>query len=138
MTVPSPQFEQNTLLNRLLMSLGFPQLAARYRQFCSNVIWRQYHYYSMEEWKNLVSSFGFIVESSFTYDPESICLLNDFLYPFGIVGLFTKKIFNQWVLFPSLRRIVLFPLYILIKGALDDKKRTQRDGLVFLALRKGV
>lgn len=136
MTVPSPQFEHNTLINRLLMAVGLSQLAARYRRFCSEVLWRQSHYHTLEEWETLVTGFGFVVETSFTYDPPSICLLNDFLYPFSILEVINKKLFNRWTLLPSVRRIVLYPLYLLARGVLDGGTRadTKSGGLVFLSL----
>lgn len=134
MTVPSPHFEQNTLINRFLMAVGLSPLAARYRRFCSDVIWRQCHYHSLEEWGKLVSSFGFAVENSFTYDPASICLLNDFLYPFSILEVINKKLFNRWTLFPSLRRMALYPIYLLARGILHSGVPADSGGLVFLSL----
>ncbi len=134
MTVPSPQFEHMTIINQLLTAVGLSQLAARYRQFCSETLWRQCHYHTLEEWGNLVSSFGFVIETSFTYDPPAICLLNDFLYPFSIFDVINKKLFNRWVLFPALRRVVLYPLYLLVRGVLNGGVRADSGGLVFLSL----
>jgi len=136
MTVPAPNFEQYTVLNQILLAFGFSRLAAWYRQFCSNVIWRQFHYYSREGWEKVVSDYGFKVVESFTYDPKAMCLLNNFLYPFGIVGIFNKKIFNRWTLLPFFRQVLFYPLYIVARRIFENLEKAERGGLVFLALTK--
>jgi SAM-dependent methyltransferase len=136
MTVPTPSFERNTVINQLLTFLGFQNLAARYRRFCSKFIWRQCHYYSLAGWEDFVSGFGFKVVESTTYNPKSICLMNDSLYPFGFFGLFNKKLFNRWVLFPSIRRLLIYPIYLLARSILDSADSSMQDGLVFMILKK--
>ena len=136
MTVPTPSFEHNTVINQLLTFLGFQNLAARYRKFCSRFIWRQYHYYSLTGWEELVSAFGFKVVESKTYNPKSICLLNDFLYPLGIIGLINKKLLNRWVLSPSIRRLLIYPIYLLARSILESTDSSMQDGLVFMILEK--
>jgi SAM-dependent methyltransferase len=136
MTVPTPSFEHNTIINQILSCLGFKNLAARYRRFCSRFIWQQCHYYSLSGWEDLVSMFGFKVVESTTYNPKSICLMNDFLYPFGIIGLINKKFFNRWVLFPFSRRLLIYPIYLLIRSVFDRTGNTGQDGLAFLILKK--
>ena len=136
MTVPTPYFEHNTIMNQLLTFLGFKNLAAQYRNFCSKFIWRQCHYHSLSGWEDLVSSFGFEVVESTTYNPKLICLLNGFLYPFGIIGLVNKKLFNRWVLFPSIRRIIIYPIYLLVRPILDRVDSSMQDGLVFMKLKR--
>ena len=136
MTVPTPSFEHNTVINQLLTFLGFKNLAAQYRRFCSKFIWRQCHYYTLASWEELVSGFGFKVVESTTYNPKSICLMNDFLYPFGIIGFINKKLFNRWVLFPSIRRLLIYPIYLLTRSMLDGADSSMQDGLVFMMLKK--
>lgn len=136
MTVPTPNFEQYTLPNQLLLALGFSRLAAWYRGFCSDVIWRQSHYHSREGWEKVVSGYGFKIVESFTYNPRALCLLNDFLYPFGIFAVFNKKLFNRWTLFPILRRTLLYPLYIAARVVFKSAEKAERGGLVFLAWTK--
>lgn len=136
MSVPTPYFEYNTIMNQLLIFLGLEYLAAQYRRFCSKFIWQQCHYLFLSGWNDLVSSFGFEVVEANTYNPKSICLMNDFLYPFGIIGFLNKKLFNRWVLFPSLRRLWIYPIYLLIRCVFDRTGRTDQDGLAFLILKK--
>lgn len=136
MTIPTPDFENNTVINQLLTSFGFHTIASQYRKFCSRYIWRQYHYHTLHGWEKLVSSFGFEVVKSNTYNPRSICLINDFLYPFGIFGLINKKLLNRWVLFPRLRRLLIYPIYSLARRMLDRKLQSTNDGLVFMVLKK--
>jgi SAM-dependent methyltransferase len=134
MTVPAPEFEQYTVGNEILTRLGLEGLASRYRRFCSEVLWRQCHYYSLDGWRKLVSSCGFTVLDSFTYDPRAICLLNDFLYPFSIVQAANKRLFNRWVLAPSVRRTLMYPVARAAHLALNGAQRAENGGLVFLAL----
>lgn len=136
MTVPTPYFEHNTVVNQLLTFLGFQNLAAQYRRFCSKFVWRQCNYHSLSGWEDLVYGFGFKVVEFTTYNPKSTCLMNDFLYPFGIFGLFNKKLFNRWVLFPSIRRLLIYPIYLLARSILDNADRSDQDGLVFMILTK--
>jgi len=134
LTVPVPEFEHYTIINQSLTLIGLPNLAARYRKFCNKVIWRQYHYFTLEEWERLVSSFGFKVLESFTYDPKTVCLINDFLYPFSIIAVANKKLFNRWVLFPSIRRMLVYPVYLLARQILKGGDRSMQGGLAFMAL----
>jgi SAM-dependent methyltransferase len=136
MTVPAPNFEHYTVLSQLLTALGFSGLAGRYREFCSKVLWRQSHYYTVAGWEKLVSDFGFKVIDSFSYDPKRVCLLNDCLYPFSLAEVINKKLFNRWTLLPWLRRIFLFPLSIFAQHVLKDAEKAEDGGLVFLALTK--
>lgn len=137
MTVPTPTFEYNTIINQLLTFFAFQNLATKYRKFCSKFIWRQCHYYTLAEWEYLVTTLGFMVVESTTYNPKSISLMNDFLYPFGSIGLINKKLFNRWVIFPFLRRLWIYPIYLLIRSVFDRTGNTDQDGLAFLNLKKG-
>jgi hypothetical protein len=100
------------------------------------VLWRQSHYHTQKDWEKLVSVFGFKVIESRTYDPKRICLLNDFLYPFSVIEVLNKKLFNQWTLFPSLRRLFFYPLYLFARYILRGAEEAKDGGLVFLALTK--
>jgi SAM-dependent methyltransferase len=136
MTVPSSNFEQNTAINLLLMKVGLAGFAARYRKFCSVVIWKQYHYKTINEWKSILPNFGFEVVDAFTYDDRSICLLNNFFYPFGIFGKLNKHLFNRWIIFPAIRRIFIYPVYVLSKTKFKINKTTENGGLIFIELKK--
>jgi SAM-dependent methyltransferase len=137
LTVPTPLFEQFTVLNCLLMGIGLERLAAQYRRFCSRVLWRQQHYHTQAEWQTIAKSHGFLPIDAFTYDPMSICLLNDFLYPLAGLGLLSRRVLDRWVLWPRLRRITMRPLSRILEGFLERGLRADRGGLVFLALEKG-
>jgi SAM-dependent methyltransferase len=136
LTIPSIDFEQYTTINQLLLKIGFSQVASRYQKFCSKIIWRQSHYHTIKEWESIVSTFGFEVVDSFTYDKKRICLLNNFLYPFGILGLMNKRFLKRWVWVPAIRRIVIFPLYSISKQILNNDEHQTNGGLVFLELKK--
>lgn len=136
LTVPAPEYEEHTVCNVVLTRLGLRGLAAWYRSFCSRVIWRQMHYKSLEGWKKLAQMHGFEMVDGFYYDPRGICLLNDFLYPFSILAVLKKRLLNRWALMPSVRRILIYPFYLLARRLLDKDVRVKQGGLVFLSLKK--
>ena len=90
----------------------------------------------MAKWVSLAEKAGFTVVESRSYAPRYLCVLNDFLVPFSILELLTKKIFNRWTLLPSLRRIVMFPIGLIVGRLVDGADKVERGGLVFLALTK--
>ncbi|TMI99062.1 MAG: class I SAM-dependent methyltransferase [Bacillati bacterium ANGP1] len=137
LTVPSPLFEQFTVLNALLTGSRLERLAARYRRFGSRGLWRQQHYHTREEWQSIAESHGFLPIDAFTYDPRRICLLNDALYPLAGMSLLSKGVFDRWVLWPRLRRLTMRPLSRIVEGFLEGGLRADPGGLVFLALEKG-
>lgn len=135
LTVPSANFERYTLAYQMLARLGLATAAGRFTHFF-NRFWQHYHCYSPQQWRILVQRAGFEVVESYTYAPKSVCLLNDFLVPFSLIELMTKKVINRWTLFPPIRRIVLYPVYHLARKWLRDADRAVDGGLVFLALTK--
>ncbi len=137
LTVPSPLFERYTILNTVLESCGCAGLAARYRLFCSRVLWKQQHYHFVDGWRSLAIASGFRVISAREYDPMCICLLNDALYPLAGFSLVEKRVFGRWVLFPGLRRSVMRILSHSVDRMLNRSLNTGKGALVFLALEKG-
>ena len=134
-TVPSDKFDRYSMVNALLSGLGLQSLAGRYRKFF-NSFWRHYHYYDIAGWESLARQTGFEVEESFTYDPKSLCLLNDGLAPFSILSFISKKLTNRWVWLPSVRGALLAPFAGSIRKIIDSGKRADDGGLVYLSLRK--
>ena len=136
LTVPSVEFEEYAIGNQLLRALGLGSLAALYRKFVSAKIWRQVHYKTLEGWKTFAVTQGFKVADAFTYDPRAVCMLNNFLYPLSVVAFVTKRLFNRWSLAPKIRRIFMYPFYLLARKLLKGSGRAEKGGLVFLSLRK--
>jgi len=135
LTVPAAKFDEYTVGNEILSTLGLKSLAARFRNFY-NRFWRHYHYHSRKDWETIAHQAGFEVVTSRTYAPKSVCLFNDILVPFSALELLTKRLFNRWTLFPGVRRVVLFPVYLLARAILRDAEETTDGGLVFIALTK--
>lgn len=135
MTVPSDLFEHYSVINQALLLLGLKGLAGRYRAFF-NRFWVHYHGYPVAKWRSLAEKAGFTVVESRSYAPRYLCVLNDFLVPFSILELLTKKILNRWTLFPSLRRIIMLPIGLLVGRLVDGADNVEKGGLVFLALTK--
>ena len=70
------------------------------------------------------------------YCPKGICVMNDLLVPFSILEYFTKKFFNRWTLLPSLRKIILSPIALLVNFFLRGAEKSEDGGLIFISLRK--
>lgn len=137
LTVPSPSFEQYTIVNTVLETCGLAGPAARYREFCSRVLWRQQHYHSIDGWSSRAAASGFRIIDAQEYDPRHICLLNDALYPFGGIGLAVKRLTGRWTLFPGLRREILRIISPVMDRILNSSLTAGRGALVFLAIEKG-
>lgn len=134
-TVPSHRFDEFSVVNQMLCAIGLRGLAGRYRSLF-NGFWRHYHYYTPEGWSALAQRTGFNVTEIHTYGTKRICLLNDFLAPFSIVSFVIKKIFNRWVLFPGLRRLVMMPVVLAGQRLLEGGDIARDGGLVFMELTK--
>ncbi len=133
LTVPSDKFDHYTVINQTLTAIGLGDLAARFRAFY-NRFWQHYHYHSPAGWEAIARRVRFKLIASHTYGPKGVCLLNDALVPFSALELATKRLFNRWTLFPGVRRVVLYPVYLLARSLLRGAERTNGGGLVFLAL----
>jgi SAM-dependent methyltransferase len=134
-TVPSNLFDQYTIGNTLLTTIGLPATAKCYRKFFNN-FWCHYHYYSLSQWKKLVLQYDFEIIDAFTYNSRKLCLLNDFLVPFSLPGFFVKKITNRWTIFPAIRRHLMSRLSDVFTPFLCHADRCEVGGLVFMALTK--
>ena len=134
-TVPSDRFDDFTVGNQFLTFLGFDQLASYYRSWF-NSFWHHYHFYSLDQWKNLVCQNGFEIVEAYRYNSKGLCLLNDSLVPFSLVGAIIKKLLNRWTLAPSFRRMFFFPIYLLARVLLRHGMLDEQGGLIFMALRK--
>jgi len=134
-TVPSEKFDQYSAVAQVLNSLGLPMLTMRYRRFY-NRFWRHYHYYPVAGWRELAEKTGFEVIDAFTYASKRTCLVNDLLAACALPRLVLKRLTNRWVLFPALRSILMFPVYLLANVMLSSGGKDPSGGLVFMALTK--
>jgi SAM-dependent methyltransferase len=134
-TVPSERFSQYTVLGRLLSAVGLPRLAARWRG-AYDAFWRHYHAYPEAEWGAIARRCGFEVVHTHSFDPKWICLLNDLLVPLSLPMLVPKRLINRWTLCPALRRVLIYPLFLLARRLLEGGDQASQGGLVFMALAK--
>lgn len=134
-TVPSHRFDEYSVVNQAMCAIGLRGLAEKYRSFF-NGFWRHYHYYTPDGWSKLARRTGFKVNEIHTYGTKRICLLNDFLAPFSLVSFIVKKLANRWVLFPSLRRLVMTPVAMVGYRVLAGGDTARDGGLVFMKLTK--
>ncbi|MFN8008916.1 MAG: methyltransferase domain-containing protein [Terriglobia bacterium] len=135
LTVPSDQFDAFTVGNQVLTQLGLLRYATQFRSWF-NSFWRHYHFYSLDQWKNLLRRNGFEVVQAYRYNSKVLCLLNDALVPFSVFGFVLKKLFNQWTVAPGLRKIIFYPVYGLARALLKKHLLDEQGGLIFMALTK--
>jgi hypothetical protein len=133
--VPSDKYDHFTVINLTLSLLGLHRLAARYRRGF-NSFWKHFHYYSPAGWMDLVRGCGFEVVECHSYGPRGMCVLDDFLVPFSLPSFLVKRATNRWVLFPALRRLLVYPVYLAARRFLANCSKVEGGGLVFLVLTK--
>lgn len=134
-TVPTEKFQQYTWIAQLLAWSGLQGFSAKYQR-CFNRFWKHYHCYSIEEWRQRFKSSGFDIVQTHTYASKRICLLNDFMLIFAVPSKWIKCVWGRWVLSPRLRRILLVPLYGMIKTMIDGSEKEESGAIVFFALKK--
>lgn len=135
-TIPTNLFDNYSLIFQTLSFFKLRTLAEKYRIFF-NKFWRHYHYYDVKNWKAKFEKNGFVVLNHREYNSKSMCLLNDFLVPFSLPCLISKKATNEWILFPALRNIFvqfLYPFFAPVYTA--NLKKDNNCGLVFFEISK--
>ena len=135
--MPSNRFDEYTFISQILLFFGLKNLQKKFSYFF-NRFWTHYHYYNSNEWSKIVSEPGFEVVEVRGYCPKRICMMNDFLAPFSILEYFTKKFFNRWTLLPSVRKIILSPIALLVNLFLRGAEKAEDGGLLFISLRKPI
>jgi len=134
-TVPTNNFDQYTLTSQLLLFFGLKKLQKKYCKIF-NLFWRHYHYYDPSKWTKILKKSGYEVLKVQTYGSKNFCMLNDFLTPLSILEFLTKKLFNQWTLFPVLRKIIFYPILPIANKLLKKSTNVKNGGLVFISAKK--
>jgi SAM-dependent methyltransferase len=134
-TVPSDLFESYTVIYQLLNAMRCYGWAKRFGRFF-NRFWRHYHCYPADQWEEIAIKVGFEIVDRYSYGPRHICILNDMLTLLSVPALATKKLVNRWTLFPWLRRMTLYPIYLTALPSIQSGVKAESGGLVFLALTK--
>ncbi len=134
-TVPTDMFEEFTAIYQILYGLGLETLSEKYRKVFNN-FWKQIHRYRREEWEKIFRAAGFKIVESIEYKSKIVCLLSDLLVPFALPSFIAKKLFNRWIIFKSLRRIYIYPLYLIVRSIMERYECNQKGGLIFFSLMK--
>ena len=136
-TVPVHRFEEHNIGHLVLRGLHLRKLAVRWQRFFRN-FWGLYHVHSSESWRTMLESAGFQIEESFEYKSPRLTLIRETLMPLSLPGALAKIFINRWTLLPSaVRRVLLFPLMMIVR-AFVRREPTGRDAcLLFMRCRKG-
>ena len=108
-TVPTPRYERSFFWTRAFTTLRLASLAAWYRRTL-NRIFKHYHTDSADHWKARLERAGFAIAEGRYYLTETVVSIDDLLYPFGLIGKLSKRLFDRWILFPAWRRNIAVPL----------------------------
>tara|TARA_Y100001954_G_C15766655_1_gene582109 strand:+ start:798 stop:1595 length:798 start_codon:yes stop_codon:yes gene_type:complete len=130
-TVPSNNFERYSIVCTILELLKFKNLARNFRIFY-NKFWVHYHAYDIASWRELFSECGLEVVEAYSYAPRAICMLNDLLVPTALLDKVCKSQTNRWVLFPRIRKILVFPIYLFMNPILKKSGKCKKGGLIYL------
>jgi SAM-dependent methyltransferase len=134
-TVPTDMFDKYSILYQLLSLFRLNNLAERYREFF-NKFWKHFHCYKKEDWEKIWRDSGFEVIESKEYNSKIICLINDFLVPFAFLSFIAKKIINRWIISPNLRKIYIYPFYLIVRDLIKRYEDGKKEGIIFFSLKK--
>jgi SAM-dependent methyltransferase len=134
-TVPTDEFEQHSLVHRILIGLGLTDLAARFRKWY-NRFWRHYHAYSASDWKKLVADAGFEAVEMIRYNPPKMTTRNDCLAPLAVLSSVLKRLSGRWVLWPWLRGVFFAPMARRIWRSFVEEGVSADGSLLFVQARK--
>lgn len=134
-TVPTDEFEQHSLVHRILIGLGLTDHAARFRKWY-NRFWRHYHAYSASDWKKLITDAGFEAVRLIRYNPPRMTIRNDCLAPLAILSGVLKRLSGRWVLWPWLRGVFFAPIARRIWRSFVDDGISPDGSLLFVQARK--
>ncbi|MBU1152821.1 class I SAM-dependent methyltransferase [bacterium] len=134
-TVPTDMFDKYSILYQLLSLFKLNNLAERYRKFF-NKFWKHFNCHKKEDWEKIFRDSGFEVIDSKEYDSKSICLINDFLAPFAFLSFIMKRMTGRWIMSPNLRKIYIYPFYLIAKGLIRRYESGNTGGIIFFSLKK--
>jgi SAM-dependent methyltransferase len=134
-TVPTDEFEQHSVVHRILIGLRLTNLAARFRKWY-NRFWKHYHAYSASDWKKLTTDAGFEAVKMVRYNPPRMATRNDCLALLAILSSILKRISGRWVLWPWLRGVFLAPMARKIWRSFLENGVSADGSLLFVQARK--
>lgn len=134
-TVPTDMFEEFTAIYEILYGLGLENLSEKYRKVF-NKFWKHFHHYRKEGWEKIFRDAGFKIIESKEYKSKIVCLICDLLVPFAFPSFITKRLFNRWIISKSLRRIYIYPFYLIVRTIMRRYESNQKGGLIFFSLVK--
>ncbi len=134
--VPNNNFTSNLSIARFFDGMGLKSLATWYRKLF-NKISRHYHPDEPDKWKKRLQNSGFEITESWNYfTPESLTIL-EWGHYFGLPSWINKKLFNQWILFPSIKNPILSRIYQWLRSHVDNNQKTKNGAYsFFITVRK--
>jgi SAM-dependent methyltransferase len=134
-TVPTDEFEQHSVIHRILSRFRLTNLAIRYRRWY-NRFWKHFHAYSASQWEKLASDAGFEVVETLRYNPPGMTTRNDCLAPVAALASVLKRLTGRWVLWPKLRRFFFAPIARKIERNLAQNGISADGSLLLVQARK--
>lgn len=135
LTVPSDEFYKATFLY-LMFFRFFGEISRNFYHKKYNQFWKHFHDYKPESWADLFHTNGWTVESMQRYNSRSDSLINDLLVPFALLSFLNKKIFNKWIIFPTIRKQLARLISSANEQSLKKSSRDDKGTLILFKLRK--
>jgi SAM-dependent methyltransferase len=99
-------------------------------------VFRHHHLYDEATWIDICTESGFeLMESSPLGSVAATQAFEAFL-PQSLISLASKKLTGRWTLVPSARRLLAFPIYLLVELAFRSSDDATPTAEYFIALRK--
>lgn len=134
-TVPTDLFDKYSVIYQILSVFRLNVFAESYRKFF-NKFWKHFNYHKKKDWESIFLNSGFKIVESEEYCSKTICLLNDFLIPFAFFAFVTKKLIKRWIIFPGIRKIYIYPFYLVIRNIVKKYKGSTKGAIIFFSLVK--
>ncbi|MEK6628251.1 MAG: class I SAM-dependent methyltransferase [Bdellovibrionota bacterium] len=134
-TVPTEKFDQYSVINLILCSLGLTKLSSQFRTFF-NKFWAHYHFHTVDGWKKVFERNGFEVKQHQTYCSKKSCVMNDALAILSVPSLVIKKLTNRWFISERIRVLTATILFKAVKQFADKEHNISSGGIVFFHLEK--
>ncbi len=108
-TSPTDNYPRLLFYYRICIWLHLKPLAIWYGQKI-NRIFSHLHLYNHALWQQKLAAHGLRMTKYYYYNNELVILLHDIFLPFSLLTKTLKKVTNQMVLLPEIRKLLLSPL----------------------------
>lgn len=130
-TVPNDNFTKNLSIAKYFDAIRFRRIANLYRKLF-NKISRHFHTDSQADWIGRLEKTGFSIIDSWNYFTEKSLSILEWGHYFGLPSWINWKLFNHWVLFPSINNPMLRKIYHWLKIHVAKDQKSENGAYSFI------